>query len=170
MNFIMLENWVLSLSRYKRLALKITDRLIARVNLEPIEDENGIAGVKATWVGERGESVLEINTQSWKGKIKTEGDSAPALEYWQKGDRRGFALRKPKGISCEVDEKTLRKIVTPKAAGIAAAAGAAVGLLGWSAAALASRVAIIKRETENPSPPLLESETTSADSSSDEPT
>ena len=160
---MILEHWVVSLSKYKKLTLKIADRLIDRVNLEPIKDENGIVGVKAVWVGEPGKNLIEINAQSLKGSIQTEGDHAPRIEYWQKGERRGFALGNPKSISCELDEKTLRKILTPKAAGIAMAAGAAIGLVGWFATAIASRVTLAKQETGKPAPPLLDSQKTSSD-------
>ena len=137
------ENWVVSLSKFKRIVLSITDNLLARVNLEPIEDGNEMVGIKAVWVGERGESTLTVNAPSLKGSIKTEGDIAPTVEYWHKGDKRGFAMRNLKSIACEFDEKTLKKIVTGKAAGIASAAGAAAGLFSWLALVVASRAALV---------------------------
>jgi hypothetical protein len=160
---VILERWVVSLSKYTRLTLKIADRLIDRINLEPIEGENGNVGVKAVWVGEPGRNMIELNAQSLKGSIQTEGNRAPTIEYWQKGERRGFALGNPKSISCELDEKTLRNILTPKAAGIAMAAGAAIGLVSWFATAIASRVTLTKQETGKPAPPLLDSQKTSTD-------
>lgn len=160
---MILERWVVSLSKYKKLTLKIADRLIDRINLEPMEDDNGNAGVKAVWVGEPGKNKIEINAQSLKGSVQTEGDRAPTIEYWQKEGTRGFALGNPKSISCELDEKTLRKVLTPKAAGIAMAAGAAIGLAGWCAAAIASRVTLTKRETEYPASALLDSQKTNTD-------
>ena len=160
---MILERWVVSISKFKKLTLKIADHLIDRVNLEPIEDENGNVGVKAVWVGEPGKNRIEINAQSLKGNIQTEGDRTPKIEYWQKGGKRGFALGNPKSISCELDEKTLRNILTPKAAGIAMAAGAAIGLVSWFATAIASRVTLTKQETGKPAPPLLDSQKTSTD-------
>ena len=127
---MILERWVVSLSKYKKLTLKIADYLIDRINLEPIEGDNENLGVKAAWVGEPGKNRIEINARSLKGNIRIEGDRAPKIEYWQKGDKRGIALENPKNVSCELDEKTLRKILTPKAAGIAMVAGAAIGLAG----------------------------------------
>lgn len=153
-----LENWVLSVSKFKRMVLKITDNLLARVNLEPIEEEEEMVGVKAVWVGERGESALEINSPSLKGTLSTEGETAPAVEYWHKGDVRGFAVRNPKSISCEFDEKTLKKVVTGKAAAIATAAGAIAGLLGWVALVIASRAALVRQETKVSTSPLLTSQ------------
>ena len=116
------------------------------------------------WEGERGESTLNVNSPSMKGNIKTEGDTATRVEYWQQGDKRGFALRNPRSISCEFDEKTLKKIETGKAAGIAVAAGAAVGLVGWCALVLLGRAALVKQEAEPSSPRQLESDPASGDS------
>lgn len=160
---MILERWVVSLSKYKKLTLKIADYLIDRINLEPIEGDNGNLGVKAAWVGEPGKNRIEINVRSLKGNIRIEGDRAPKIAYWQKGDKRGIALENPKNVSCELDEKTLRKILTPKAAGIAMVAGAAIGLAGWCATAIASRMSLVKRETAIPSPSSTDSRTTGKD-------
>ena len=140
-----LENWVVSVSKFKRAFLTITDHVLTRVNLEPLEDDKETVGVKAVWQGERGESTLDVNAPSLKGNIKTEGDTAPTVEYWHKGDKRGLALRNPRSISCEFDEATFKKIETGKAAGIAIAAGAAVGLVGWCALVLAGRATLVKQ-------------------------
>jgi hypothetical protein len=149
---MILENWVVSASKFKRAVLAVTDHLVTRVNLEPLEDHEGTVGVKAVWEGERGESTLNVNAPSLKGNIKTAGDKAPTVEYWQQGDKRGFALRNPRSISCEFDKETFKKIETGKAAGIAIAAGAAVGLVGWCALVLMGRATLVKQEAE-PSPP-----------------
>ena len=159
-----LENWVVSASKFKKVFLAITDHVVTRVNLEPLEDDEGTVGVKAVWEGERGESTLKVDAPSLKGNIKTEGDTAPTIEYWQKGNKRGFALRNPRSISCEFDEKTFKKIETGKAAGIAIAVGAAVGLVGWGALVLLGRTALVKQEGEPSSPRLLESDSASGDS------
>ena len=161
---MILENWVVSASKFKRAFLAVTDHLVTRVNLEPLEDDEGIVGVKAVWEGERGESTLNVSSPSLKGNIKTEGDAAPTVEYWQKGDKRGFALRNPRSVSCEFDEETFRKIETGKAAGIAIAAGAAVGLVGWCALVLAGRAALVKQKAESPSPRQIGSDPASGDS------
>ena len=161
---MILENWVVSTSKFKSALLGITDHLLTRVNLEPLEDDKGTAGVKAVWKGERGESTLKVDAPSLKGNIKTEGDTAPTIEYWQKGDKRGFALRNPRSISCELDKETFKKIETGKAAGIAIAAGAAVGLVGWCALVLAGRATLIKQEAESSSPRQIESDPASEDS------
>ena len=161
---MILENWVVSASKFKRAFVAITDHVVTRVNLEPFEDEEGKVGIKAVWEGESGESTLNVDAPSLKGNIKTAGDKAPTVEYWQKGDQRGFALRNPRGISCEFHEETFKKIETGKAAGIAIAAGAAVGLVGWCALVLAGRAALVKQEAEPTSPRQLESDPPSGDS------
>jgi hypothetical protein len=160
-----LENWVVSASKFKRAFLTITDHVLARVNLEPLKDDQETVGVKAVWKGEGGESTLNVNAPSLKGNIKTEGDTAPTVEYWQKRDKRGLALRNPRSISCEFDEDTFRKIETGKAAGIAIAAGAAVGLAGWCALVLIGRTGLVKQaEDSSSSSRQLESNSASEDS------
>ena len=161
---MILENWVVSASKFKRAFVAITDHVVTRVNLEPLEDEEGTVGVKAVWEGERGESTLNVDAPALKGNIRTAGDKAPTVEYWQKGDKRGFALRNPRSVSCELDEETFKKIETGKAAGIAIAAGAAVGLIGWGALVLLGRAALVKQEGKPSSPRLLESDSASGDS------
>ena len=88
---------------------------------------------------------------------------APTIEYWQQGDRRGFAVRNPKGISFELDRKTLRQLATAKGAWIATIAGAGAGLLGWFLLALANRASLIKEEQDDASPPMLATESHDAD-------
>ena len=161
---MILENWVVSASKFKRAFVAIADHVVTRVNLEPLEDDKGTVGVKAVWEGERGESTLNVDAPSLKGNIKTEGDAAPTIEYWQKGDKRGLALRNPRSISCEFDEETFKKIETGKAAGIAIAAGAAVGLVSWCALVLAGRAALVKKEAKPSSLRQLESDPASGDS------
>ena len=160
-----LENWVVSASKIKRVLLTVTDHVLAQVNIEPLKDDQETVGVKAVWKGERGESTVNVNAPSLKGNIKTEGDTAPTVEYWQKRDKRGLALRNPRSISCEFDKDTFRKIETGKAAGIAIAAGAAVGLAGWCALVLIGRTALVKQaEDSSPSSRQLESNPASEDS------
>ena len=156
----MLENWVLSLSNYKQAALKISNCLLARTQVEQIEEEGDIKGAKAVWKGEPGESTLKVNAPAWKGKIELGGDTSPTIEYRQQGDRRRFTVRNPKDISFEVDQKALSRIATAKGAWIAAIAGAGAGLLGWLLLALANRAALVREERDDRSPPLHISEST----------
>lgn len=156
----MLENWILSLSNYKQAALKISNGLLARTQVEETKDESGIKGAKAVWKGEPGESALKVNAPAWKGKIEISGDSAPTIEYRQQGDRRSFAVRNPKDISFEVDQNTLNEITTAKGAWIAAIAGAGAGLFGWFLLALANRTSLVRKEREDESPLLRTSEST----------
>ena len=93
---MILENWVVSASKFKRAFAAITDHVVTRVNLEPLEDEEGTVGVKAVWEGERGESTLNVDAPSLKGNIKTSGDKAPASNTGRRGT--SAALR------CEIRE------------------------------------------------------------------
>ncbi len=158
----MSDNWVSSLSNYKRTALKISNCLLACTQVEEFEDERGNKGAKAVWQGEPGESALKIDATVWKGNIEIAGDSPPTIEYRQQGDRRSFAVRNPKDISFEVDQKTLNKITTAKGAWIAALAGAGAGLCGWFLLALANRASLVREDPVKESPPLQTSK--SADS------
>lgn len=160
---MILENWVVSASKFKKVFLTVTDHVLTRVNLEPLEDNEGVVGVKAVWEGERGESTLNVDAPSLRGNIKTEGNTAPTVEYWQTEDKRGIALRNPRSISCEFDEQTFSKIETGKAAGIAIAAGAAVGLVGWCALVLLGRATLIRQEAESSLSQQLESDPASED-------
>ncbi len=150
----MLENWVSSLSNYKRAVLKISDCLLERTHVEQIEDEGSSKGAKAVWTGEPGESIVNVNAPVWKGNVKIGGDTAPTIEYRQQGDRKRLAVRNPKDISFEVDQKTLDKMTTAKGACIAAIAGAGVGLIGWCLLSLANRASLVKDEGENESPSI----------------
>ena len=145
----MLENWVSSLSNYKQVVLKISNFLLARTHVEEIEDESGIKGAKAVWKGKPGESALKLDAPAWKSNIEIGGDTAPTIEYQQKGNRRRFMVRNPKNISFEVDQKTLNRIATVKGAWIAAIAGAGAGLLGWVLLALANRASLVREERED---------------------
>ena len=156
----MLENWVSSLSNYKKTVLKISDCLLARTHVEQIEDEGGAKGAKAVWKGEPGESIVNVNAPAWKGNIKVGGDTAPTIEYRQQGDRKRIAVRNPKDISFEIDQKTLNKITTAKGAWIAVIAGAGVGLIGWFLLALANRASLVREEREDRSPSLQSSDST----------
>lgn len=105
--------------------------MLCRTRVEPIRDADGIKGLKAHWIGEPGESVMEINTSSGSTDLKMNGDTAPAIEYAQEGEKRTIAIRNIKNLSCELNQETLDRIATPRGAGIAMCVGAGVGLLGW---------------------------------------
>ena len=162
---MILENWVVSASKFKRAVLAVTDHLVTRVNLEPLEDHEGTVGVKAVWEGERGESTLNVNAPSLKGNIKTAGDKAPTVEYWQQGDKRGFALRNPRSISCEFDKETFKKIETGKAGGDCNRCRCRCWIR-WLVRCMCfwGGAALVKQEAEPSSPRQLESDPASGDS------
>ena len=105
--------------------------MLYRTRVEPILDAEGMKGLKARWIGDPGENVVEINTSSGSTDLKIEGDTAPAIEYVQEGEKRTIAVRHIKNLSCELNRETLDRIATPKGAGIAMCVGAGVGLFGW---------------------------------------
>ena len=50
------ENLRLALSKSKDITLNFLGRVLSNTRMEPIRDEVGVKGVKASWVGEQGES------------------------------------------------------------------------------------------------------------------
>ncbi len=113
------------------IALTLLRGTLYRTHIEPIRDTTGIKGIKARWIADPGENVVAINTPSGNTDVKIEGDTAPALEYTQEGEKRTIAVRHIQNLSCEVDQETLDRIATPKGAGLAVCIGAGVGLFAW---------------------------------------
>ena len=163
-----LENWVLSVSSFKSTVLKITDIFLNRVSIERLDDGEDTEGAKAVWAGEPGERTLEIDAPTLRGTLNIAGDRAPKIEYWQKGSRRGFALRNPKSVSFEIDEEVLERMETGKAAGIAVVAGAFAGFIGWLLLVVVGRAALVKA-AEQPTPVLrIESDADQSEVSEEE--
>lgn len=126
-----LENLRLAISKSKDVTLNFLGRVMSNTHLEPIRDEDGVKGVKASWVGEQGERRIDVDTGDWNANLTLESNEPPSLEYVQNGDTRSVAVRNINNISCTVDKDTLDEFVTPRGAAIAVCAGAAAGLLGW---------------------------------------
>ena len=120
-----------ALSKSKDIALALLGNLLYRTRVEGIRDADGIKGMKARWIGDPGENVMEINTPTGSTDLKIDGNTAPTIEYAQEGEKRTIAVRNIKNLSCEFDRETLDEIATPRGAGIAMCVGAGVGLLGW---------------------------------------
>jgi len=121
----------IALATSKELAINLLGSVLSRTRVEPIRDAAGLKGVKAHWVGDRGQKVVKINTPSGNADIQMEGSNAPSVEYAQHGESRTVAVRNIKNISCELNRELLDRIATPKGAGIAAGIGAAVGVSCW---------------------------------------
>ena len=124
--------------------------MLYRTRVEPIRDAEGIKGLKAQWIGEPGESVVEINTSLGSTDLKIDGDTAPALEYAQEGEKRTIGVKNIKNLSCELSQETLDRIATPRGAGIAMCVGAGVGLLGWFLISTARALSIPRIKQSDP--------------------
>lgn len=120
-----------ALSKSKDIAFTLLGSMLYRTRVEPIRDADGIKGMKARWIGDPGEDVIEINTPSGSTDLTIDGNTAPMIEYVQEGEKRTIAVRHIKNLSCELDRETMDQIATPRGAGIAMCIGAGVGLLGW---------------------------------------
>lgn len=120
-----------ALVKSKDIAINLLGNMLYRTRVEPIRDADGIKGLKAHWIGEPGESVIEINTSSGSTDLKMDSATAPAIEYAQEGEKRTIAVRNIKNLSCELNQETLDRIATPRGAAIAMCIGAGAGLFGW---------------------------------------
>ena len=131
-----------ALSRSKDLTLNVLGRVLSSTRVEPIRDDEGVKGVKASWVGEQGESSISVNTDEWNANVKIEADEPPALEYVQYGENRGISVKNINNITCAVDKETLDEFVTPRGAALAVCIGAAAGLVGWFIVTVMRTVAV----------------------------
>ena len=120
-----------ALSKSKDIAFTLLGSMLYRTRVEPIRDADGIKGMKARWIGDPGEDVIEINSPSGSTDLTIDGNTAPMIEYVQDGEKRTIAVRHIKNLSRELDRETMDQIATPRGAGIAMCIGAGVGLLGW---------------------------------------
>ena len=120
-----------ALSKSKDIALTLLGSLLYRTRVEPVRDADGIKGMKARWIGDPGEDVIEINTPSGSTDLTIDGNTAPTIEYIQDGEKRTIAVRHIKNLSCELDRETMDQIATPRGAAIAMCIGAGIGLFGW---------------------------------------
>ena len=120
-----------ALVKSKDIAVNLLGSMLYRTRVEPILDAEGMKGLKARWIGDPGENVVEINTSSGSTDLKIDGNTAPTIEYVQEGEQRTIAIRHIKNVSCALDRETMDQIATPRGAGIAMCIGAGVGLFGW---------------------------------------
>lgn len=137
----------------------VAETIGSRVKVESIEDETGEHGVKAVWTGTNEEHYPSVNINVDAGPIRcsvqTEGDTKSTFEVWQKDDKRGITLHRPKSITWEVDWEALNKFGVAKGAGLACAAGAAFGFMGWLGLTLAGKF-LSKQEKERDENKALE--------------
>jgi len=122
-----------AVSKSKDLTLGFLGRILTNTRVEPIHDDTGVRGLKASWVGEQGDRSYTVDTDDLKANIEIDSDDSPTVEYLHSGEIRSVAIRNINTISCTVDNETLDKFTTPKGAAIAVCAGAAAGLVSWFA-------------------------------------
>ena len=131
-----------ALAKSKDIAINLLGNMLYRTRVEPIRDEDGIKGLKARWIGDQGENVLEINTPLGNADIKIDGDNAPIIEYVQDGENRTVAVKHIKNLSCDLSQETLDRIATPRGAATAICIGAGVGLFGWFVLSVARSLSV----------------------------
>ncbi|MBC8231451.1 hypothetical protein H8E77_18015 [bacterium] len=126
----------------------VTAKFCSQYEIESIEGETGESGIKAVSKGGEGVASIGLGAGPVKGRFQIEPDANSTFEVWQKNGKRGVTLRKPESVTWEVDWESLHKFGTAKAAGLACAAGAAFGLLGWLGLTLAGRLLLKTEETD----------------------
>ena len=135
----------------------VTAKFCSQYEIESIEGETGESGIKAVSKGGEGVASIGLGAGPVKGRFQIEPDANSTFEVWQKNGKRGVTLRKPESVTWEVDWESLHKFGTAKAAGLACAAGAAFGLLGWLGLTLSGRLLLKKEETNDNQRALKES-------------
>jgi len=151
------ENLIDGITKIKNAINDVTEKFCSQFEIESIENETEGSGVKAVSKGEKGVASIGLGAGPVKGRFQIEPDANSTFEVWQKNGKRGVTLRKPESVTWEVDWESLHKFGTAKAAGLACAAGAAFGLLGWLGLTLAGRLLLKKEETDDSQKALEES-------------
>ena len=148
-----------ALSKSKDIAINLLGNMLYRTRIEPIRDAEGVTGLKARWIGDAGQNVIEINTPSGNADLIVDSETAPTVEYRQEGERRTVAVKHINNLSCELSRETLDQIATPRGAGIAMCVGAGIGLLGWFVISAARALSVPKvQQIVTSTPPLVSSE------------
>ena len=133
-----------ALAKSKDIAIGILGNILYRTRVEPIRDAEGVKGLKARWIGDAGQNVIEINTPSGNADIKVDSETAPTIEYVQEGENRTVTVKHVNNLSCELSRETMDRIATPRGAGIAMGIGAGIGLLGWFVISAARALSVPK--------------------------
>lgn len=144
-----------ALAKSKDIAITLLGNILYRTRVEPIRDAEGLKGLKARWVGDAGQNVIEINTPSGNADVTVDSETAPTIEYVQEGERRTVAVKHINNLSCELSRETMDRIATPRGAAIAMCVGAGIGLFGWFVISAARALSAPKVQQIVTSTPLL---------------
>lgn len=147
-----------ALAKSKDIAIGILGNMLYRTRVEPIRDAEGVKGLKARWIGDAGQNVIEISTPSGNADIKVDSETAPTVEYVQEGERRTVTLKHINNLSCELSRETMDRIATPRGAAIATCVGAGIGLFGWFVISAARALSVPKVQQIVTTTPLLVSD------------
>ncbi|MFQ6040196.1 MAG: hypothetical protein ACE5PV_05015 [Candidatus Poribacteria bacterium] len=151
------EKLIDTITKTKNALDDVAEKFHSPFEVESIEDDTGGSGVKAVSKGSEGVGSIGLNAGPVKCRFQIEPDADSTLEIWQKNSKRGITLRKPGNVTWEVDWEELHKFGTAKAAGLACAAGAAFGLLGWLGLTLAGNLLLKKEAADETKKALKES-------------
>ena len=143
------EKFIDAITKTKNVVDDVTEKIRSPFEVvESIEDETGGTVVRAVSKGEKGVGSIGLDAGPVKCRFQIEPDVNSTFEIWQKNGKRGVTLRKPGSVILEVDWEALHQFGTAKAAGLACAAGAAFGLLGWLGLTLAGKLLSKREESE----------------------
>lgn len=138
----------IALSKSKDITLNFLARALSSTRVEPIQDEDGVKGIKASWLGESGEHSVDVDTGQLNAIVSLETEEPPSVEYVEHGDARSVAIKNINNLRCSVDQETLDEFTSPRGAAIAVCAGAAVGLVGWFAISVMRAITVSVKERE----------------------
>lgn len=142
------ENLRIALSKSKDITLNFLARAISTTRVEAIRDDEGVKGVKASWIGEQGERSIDVDTGEWTANVSLETVESPTLEYVQHEETRSVAIKNINNLTCTVDSDTLDEFTSPRGAAIAVCAGAAAGLVAWFAVSVMRAISDSVKERE----------------------
>lgn len=157
------KNLRIALSKSKDITLSFLARALSSTRVEPIRDDDGVTGVKASWIGEQGERSIDVDAGEWNANVSLEADKSPALEYVQHGESRSVAIKNINNLTCSVDKETLDEFTSPRGAAIAVCAGAAAGLVTWFAVSVMRSIADSVKEHEDATEKIESEDTEAAD-------
>lgn len=136
------ENLRLAFAKSKDITLSFLGGILSNTRVEAIREDEGATGIKASWIGNQGESSIAVDTGELNAKVKMETDNPPTLEYVQQGESRSVSINNINNITCSMDSETLDEFVSPRGAAIAVCAGAAAGLVGWFVVSVMRAIAV----------------------------